>query len=182
MLPFQRDIHPRCLEILTEHSRCVWRKAEALARGCRYAVAGDYEFLREASLLHDYGMVGVDVLCFFCFGTAPYLCHGVLGARHLREVDGVRYARHARVCEVHIGTGLTSEDVVRGGLPLEVRDYLPETLEEKLITYADNFFSKNPASLCEEKPWARVCESIGRHGEGALERLKVLRGLFEGTC
>ena len=54
------DADPRCLEIMQIHSQCVWKKAEALAKSSRYADAIDYVFLREAAMLHDYGIIGVD--------------------------------------------------------------------------------------------------------------------------
>ena len=52
------------------------------------------------------------------------------------------YPRHARVCERHTGTGITLAMIEERGLPLPHRDFMPETLEEQLICYADKFYSK----------------------------------------
>lgn len=177
-LPPQSHVDVRCLEILSIHSNCVYRKAEQLARRSKYADCIDYRFLFEAARLHDYGIIGVDAPGIYCFGHEPYIRHGILGAEHLRGVDPVRYARHARVCEVHIGSGLTASEIASQSLPLPHVDFLPETLEEKLITYADNFYSKNPEHLQEEKTFDRIAASIEKHGNGALERLLGLRAIF----
>ena len=52
------------------------------------------------------------------------------------------YPQHARVCERHTGAGLTKREIIEQELPLPQQDFLPETTEEKLICYADKFFSK----------------------------------------
>ena len=170
---------PRCLEIMRIHDRCVLEKAEKLARASRYADAIDYIFLREAVMLHDYGIIGVHAPDIGCFGDAPYIQHGQIGAAYLRQLDAVRYARHARVCERHIGSGLTAKEIIEGNLPLPHRDLLPETLEEKLITYADNFFSKNPEHLTEEKPLERIQNSLAKFGPAPLERFQILHELWK---
>ena len=172
------DADPRCLEILQIHSLCVWKKAEALARASRYADAIDYVFLQEAAMLHDYGIIGVNAPGIYCFGTEPYIAHGVIGGGYLRNIDKNRYARHARVCERHIGSGLTAEEIVSSGLALPQCDYLPETFEEKLITYADNFFSKDPAFLQQEKSWSHVIGRMEKFGPGPVARLKALHEMW----
>jgi len=170
----------RCLEILRVHCECVYEKALCLARKSQYADAIDYVFLREAAMLHDWGVIGVHAPSIDCFGEAPYMAHGILGAKYLRGLDPVRYARHARVCERHIGVGLTADEIRQGSLPMPARDFLPETFEEKLITYADNFFSKNPDRLSVEKSWDEVLAGISRFGEGPRERILALRAMWEG--
>ena len=167
-----------CHEILRTHSICVLQKARALAAASRYADAIDYDFLAEAVMLHDYGIVGVDAPDIGCHGDKPYLAHGILGAEHLRALDPRRYARHARVCERHIGSGLTAAEIRAGALPLPERDFLPETLEEKLICYADSFYSKNPQHLREEKPWERIRRGFEKFGPAAVERLCALHEMW----
>ncbi len=169
----------KCMEIMRIHSICVWKKAVQLARQSRYADAIDYEFLQEAAMLHDYGIIGVDAPDIGCFGTEPYIAHGIIGARYLRKLDPVRYARHARVCERHIGSGLTAKEILAENLPLPERDFLPETFEEKLITYADCFYSKNPERLCEEKSWEKILSGCKKFGAEAVERMIQLHDLWE---
>ena len=70
-LPPQSSVDARCLEIMSIHSICVWQKAVEIALHSRYRDSIDYEFLREASMVHDYGIIGVDALGIYCHGTAP---------------------------------------------------------------------------------------------------------------
>jgi uncharacterized protein len=92
----------------------------------------DIEFLKTASLLHDIGRF------FYPPGSKDPIKHGIEGARILRE-EGL--PRHAKVCETHIGIGITKEDIISQSLPLPLKDYVPETIEEILIAYADNLDS-----------------------------------------
>ena len=68
----------------------------------------------------------------------------------------------ARIAERHTGSGLTAEDIRTQHLPLPEKDFLPETLLEKLICYADKFFSKT--SLDTEKDIDRVRASMKKFG------------------
>ena len=54
------------------------------------------------------------------------------------------------------------------GLPLPHRDFLPETLEEQLICYADKFFSKSHPE--REKTPEQARRSIAKFGEEGLRR------------
>ena len=99
----------------------------------------DTQFVEEAAMLHDLGIFLTDAPRIHCYGTESYLCHGYLGAELLR---GLGLERHARVCERHTGTGLTKEQIVANGWNLPVKDFVPETIEEQLVCFADKFYSK----------------------------------------
>ncbi len=146
--------------ILLLHSELVAAKAVAVAQ--RMTGTGvDLDFVREAALLHDIGILYTDVPQLGCRGELPYLCHGVKG-RELLEQEGL--PRHGLVCERHIGVGLSAEEIVRQQLPLPARDMLPISLEEQIVTYADLFFSKNPAKSGKERSVDKVRKSLARHG------------------
>ena len=136
---------PGLERILLLHSQAVARKALDIA-AAHPEWQMDTAFLREAAMLHDIGIIYTDAPGIECYGTEPYICHGVLGAELLRR-EGL--PRHARVAERHTGTGLTRQAIEAQHLPLPDCDFTPETLEEKLICYADKFFSKT--RLDEEK-------------------------------
>ncbi|MBO7318136.1 MAG: phosphohydrolase, partial [Bacteroidales bacterium] len=108
-----------------------------------------------------------------CHGKAHYIQHGIIGAQLLRA-EGLE--AHARVCERHIGVGLTANDIIAQNLPLPHCDMLPETLEEKLVCYADNFFSKSQPDV--ERTFAQVHRSIARFGKENEERFFALVRLF----
>ena len=125
-------------------------------------------------MLHDIGICQTDAPGIYCHGTHPYICHGILGAAMLRT-EG--FERHARVCERHTGAGLSLNDIVGQNLPLPHQDFLPVTLEEQLICYADKFFSKsNPE---QEKTIEQAERSLSKFGTEGLERFRNWVRLFE---
>lgn len=148
--------------ILLTHSRAVADKALAIAR-CHPELGADERFIEEAALLHDIGIVKVDAPAIACYGTEPYICHGVLGAEMLR---GEGLERHALVCERHTGTGLTLQQIVAQGLPLPQRDMQPVSIEEQIICFADKFFSKT--RLESEKSVEQARRSLEKFGEEGL--------------
>ncbi len=164
--------NPELLSILLKHSEAVARKALAIA-DAHPELCLDKQFILEAAMVHDIGIVKTDVPDIKCFGTEPYIRHGVLGAEMMRA-EG--YARHARVCERHTGAGLSLREIEEQRLPLPHTDLLPETLEEKVICYADKFFSKT--KLDREKTLGQAERSVAKHGEEGLRRFKEMERLF----
>ena len=158
--------------ILLVHSRAVADKALALAHK-HPELDLDLQFLEEAALLHDIGIFQTDAAGIHCFGTHPYICHGYLGAELMRS-EG--FPRHARVCERHTGAGLSLEDILAQQLPVPHRDMLPETLEEKLICFADKFFSKSKLEV--EKSVEKARKSVMKHGESGGARFDEWCRLF----
>lgn len=147
--------------IVLEHSRMVADKALRVARALNDP-ALDLLFIEEAALLHDIGVCGTDSPGIGCSGDAPYILHGIIG-REILEAEGL--PRHAMVCERHIGVGLTVDDIVSQGLPLPLREMVPVTREERIICYADLFFSKKGDSLRHEKSPPEIRKGLIRHGE-----------------
>ncbi len=164
--------NPELLTTVITHSECVARKA----LGCLHnkGIEADLQFVKEAAMLHDIGVVKCHAPGIFCYGTLPYICHGVEGRRILESLG---YPRHALVCERHTGSGLTREDIVRQGLPLPVRDLCPVSIEEKVICYADKFFSKS-GNLKEEKSFEKVVNQMKKFGDDSLNRFLELHSLF----
>ena len=136
----------------------------------------DRDLVYGAAMLHDIGVFLTHAPSIFCFGDQPYLMHGILGAELLRK-EGPEYEPYARVCETHIGVGLTADEIIDQKLPLPAADYLPETLEEKLVCYSDNFFSKSKIAP------ARTVETVKRqmtaYGQGSVDRLNKMIEIFE---
>ena len=93
--------------VLLKHSSDVAKRALGIAeKHPEFEI--DKEFLYEAAMLHDIGIVYVDAPAIYCYGTEPYIKHGLLGAELLRK-EGL--PAHARVAERHTGTGLTREEI-----------------------------------------------------------------------
>lgn len=120
--------HDGCLRILREegcptrvirHVRIVNLVAMAMARRCQ----ADLALVDAGSLLHDVGRSKTH------------------GAKHVSEGVAIIRARGIpealrRVVSRHIAAGLNDEEAANLGLP--PGDYMPETLEEKLVCHADN--------------------------------------------
>ncbi len=154
------------------HSRLVADKALQLAQA-HPELEIDLDFVYEAAMIHDIGVFLTDAPSIYCTGDQPYICHGVLGA-DLMRADG--YPRHALVCERHTGTGLTVADIIAQNLPLPHRDMCPVSLEEKLVCFADKFYSKSNPD--REKPLDKVRKSVARYGEDSLRRFEEMAALF----
>ena len=148
--------------ILIKHSTDVANRALKIADN-HPELKIDRQFLYEAAMLHDIGIVKVDAPSIFCYGTEPYIKHGLLGGEILRK-EGL--PAHARVAERHTGTGLTRQTILQQSLPLPPADYVPETLEEQIICYADKFYSKT--RLEEEKTFESAVASLRKFGEEGL--------------
>lgn len=160
-------------DILLRHSSAVARKALDIAD--RHPELNlDLNFIEEAAMLHDIGVIKTDAPDIKCYGHEPYIRHGVLGAEMLRA-EGM--PRHARVCERHTGAGLSLQEIVSRNLPLPHSDLLPETLEEQVICYADKFFSKT--RLDREKTIEQAEKSVAKHGEEGLKRFCRWKEMFE---
>lgn len=159
--------------IFMTHSRAVTKRALAICDR-HPELRLDRRFVEEAAMLHDIGIFLCDAPAIACHGTEHYLKHGRLGAELLRR-EG--FPRHARVCERHTGAGLTKESILAEQLPLPAEDFLPETLEEKVICYADKFYSKS--NLAKEKTIEKAERSLSRFGEDGLARFKEWETMFE---
>jgi uncharacterized protein len=167
--------YPEARRFLLAHAGAVATKALEIAAGVGH-LNPDAGFIREAALLHDIGMFMTDAPVFGCHGEKPYICHGVLG-RQLLEREGMD--RHALVCERHVGVGLTAGDIRENGFPMPERDMTPQSLEEKIVCFADKFFSKNGDPLAQ-KPLSVVRVQIKRYGPGKLEVFEDWLHLFGG--
>ena len=86
--------NPQAYEILLDHSRKVTRRAVGIAR---YLVSRgreiDINFIAEAAMLHDIGIIMTNTPDLACHGEGPYLQHGIKG-KDLLEAEGL--PRHAR--------------------------------------------------------------------------------------
>lgn len=151
--------------------RLLMRHSRQVADRCRHIADRhpeldiDKRFVEEAAMLHDIGIRWCHAPGIFCHGSEHYIRHGLIGGRLLRR-EG--YERHARVCERHTGTGITPEQIERQGLPLPLDvDYVPETLEEQLVCYADMFYSKSrPDRVLTVEQAAQGLAKFGQEGVG----------------
>ena len=158
LMVHSRQVADRCLLIASKHPE----------------LRLDKEFLEEAAMLHDIGIYRTNAPGIQCFGTEPYIRHGLIGGQILREKG---WERHARVCERHTGTGLTAWDIEQQQLPLPHEDFMPEELEEQVVCYADKFYSKtHPGS---ERTVVEAMRALEKFGWDGIRRFQKWVDMFE---
>ena len=160
--------------LLVRHSRMVAAKAVSIAGRVSH-LTPDLQFVEEAAMLHDIGILFTNEPAIGCFGEKAYLCHGYLG-RAILENEGL--PKHALVCERHVGVGITLKDIEENNLPLPMRDMMPVSIEEQIICFADKFYSKDADFLEKEKPIETVRKGIARFGEKKLKQFDEWGKMF----
>jgi uncharacterized protein len=160
-------------EVLCRHSRDVANRALRVAKE-HPELKADEKLIWEGAMLHDIGVVKVDAPSIYCYGTEPYIRHGILGAEILRN-EGLHL--HARIAERHTGTGLTMAEIERQNLPLPHQDFTPQSIEEQIICYADKFFSKTRPGV--EKTPEQAIRSLEKFGDEGIEVFKAWMVRFE---
>jgi len=117
------------------HSLKVAEKALELAEKIKLR-AVDMDLIEIGGLLHDIGRC-----------KTHGFNHALIGAKLIRE-RGLS-ERLAKICETHILGGLDKEDAKQVGLP--ERDFLPQTLEEKIICLADKHIAGTKEVSIEQR-------------------------------
>jgi len=112
-----------CPENVIEHCVCVSEKATSMASRVQERVTVDMSLVEIGALLHDIGR-----------SVTHSIDHGVVGARILRE-HGVCTPLQL-ICERHVCAGIPRK--VAGKIGLAPCDYVPVTMEEKIVCHADN--------------------------------------------
>jgi len=117
-----------CSERVIRHCKAVRNVAVRIANKAN----ADVKLVEASALLHDIGRTKT---------------HGI---RH--AVEGARIGRKlglseniVKIIERHIGAGLPAEEAKKLGLP--AKDYIPLTLEEKIVCHADNLIDN-----CKRQP------------------------------
>lgn len=149
-------------ENVIKHTIAVNKLAMEMARKIAKKHKVDMRLVDEGSLMHDIGRAkthGID--------------HGVVGAKMLRKMginEGV-----CRIAERHILAGVAKSEAKGLGLP--EADYLPVTLEEKIVSHADNMVDGDKVVGVEAKA-KRAADWLGKD-HPAVKRLKSLEREIE---
>ena len=121
----------------------------------------DIEFIKTAVIVHDIGR----------FKCPPWskdqIKHGIEGAKILKEENWPE--KFQKVCEKHIGVGILKKDIEKEGLGLPAKDYIPETKEEIIITYADNL-TKHDQRITESEVAERYRKKLGEEHAKRVEK------------
>ena len=158
----------RCIELLQEngcsdevikHCMAVRDVAVRIAK----KADADLKLVEAGALLHDIGRSKT---------------HGILHA-----VEGVRIARRVGlplsilyIIERHLGAGIPKEEAVKLGLP--EKDYIPETLEEKIVAHADNLIQDGEKQRIEDE----IKQAKEKGLEQVAQRLIALHKELSDIC
>ncbi len=124
-----------CSESVICHCKSVSDLATRIAVSIRNkGVDIDVKLVSIGALLHDIGR-----------SKTHKIDHGIYGAKI--AVDLYLPQSIVRIIEVHIGSGITAEEAEKLGLPK--RDYLPQTLDEKIVNYADMLMENCTEISCD---------------------------------
>lgn len=109
-----------CPSYLIKHSVAVCKKAVELSSNFDFI---DIKLIKTGAMLHDIGRCRTNSID-----------HAIVGAKMLKELgfpDEV-----SNIALRHIGAGIPKEEAKQLGLP--PKDYIPLSLEEKIVAHADN--------------------------------------------
>ena len=166
--------------LLLKHSRQVAQKALEIAdMPANSSLEIDREIVEVGAMLHDIGIKECHAPSILCNGEKHYIAHGIVGAEMLRlygRSKDIDLECYARICERHTGSGLSAKEIIAQGLPIPPKDFIPETIEEKLVCLADSFFSKS--GNMEEKTIEHVRNSMSKFGNDTIERFDAMCQLF----
>lgn len=146
-----------CSREVIQHCLAVERISLRLARRIREnGHKLDLRLVSLGALLHDIGRA-----------RTHGIRHGVEGTKILR---GLGLSKFARFAERHLGAGIPAGEARELGLP--ARDFIPRTLEEKVIAYADKLvIGRRTASYERALDWFK--SELGPE-HPALGRFKAL--------
>jgi uncharacterized protein len=152
-----------CSKRVIEHSKAVTDLAVKIARKMiEKGVNVNLKLVEVGALLHDIGRV-----------RTRSVLHGYYGGEMARKLNFPEPL--ISIIEKHVGAGIPLDEAVKVGLP--PKDFTLETLEEKIVAYADKRIKHNRVISFEDS----VKEFKTRLGENhpAIKRLK---NLHEEIC
>lgn len=148
-----------CNEYLIKHSLLVAKiacKIVEYIKNNSYPVDGNA--VLKGAILHDVGRT-----------LEHSVRHGYLGGEILRK-----RGYDEKICQIverHVGGGISKEESVKLGLP--AKDYLPLTLEEKIVCLADKYVEDNNTGPLE-KTLNKLEQQLGKENM-ANKRILIIK-------
>ncbi|MEE1117418.1 MAG: TIGR00295 family protein [Methanosphaera sp.] len=110
----------KCSDYIIDHCKVVYERSKDITI---FYDNVDLDLIKAGCMLHDVGRTitnGIE--------------HAYLGADLLRDLEVDE--KICLITERHIGAGITPDEAKALGLP--DRNYIPETIEEKIVAHSDN--------------------------------------------
>ena len=118
-----------CSSSVIKHCKTVSKLAVKISKELvKKNIPVDIELVRIGGLLHDIGR-----------SKTHDINHALVGSEIARSYEFPEDI--VKVIERHTGSGITAEEASQLGLPK--RDYIPQTLEEKIVSYTDKLVTRD---------------------------------------
>ena len=153
-----------CSQDVIEHCQVVAERAREIAEqyNSRHRDHADVELVTIGALLHDIGRA-----------RSHRVKHVVIGAEIARSLG--LDERIVRIIERHIGAGIPEKEAVQLGFP--EKDYMPETIEEMIVSHADNLVDGTVRISIDERIRRMKKRRFGRD---VIERMTKLHAAVMG--
>ena len=146
-----------CSEKVIIHCKAVRDLAVRIAEKAN----ADVKLVEISALLHDIGR-----------SKTHDIRHAVEGAKIAKKLG--LPDKIIRIIERHIGAGLPAHEAKKLGLP--IKDFLPETLEEKIVCHADSLIDNNIKQTIEKQVEKVLLEG---HNEYAVRLVNLHKELSD---
>ncbi len=157
-----KELHKRyaqnevVLKLVYEHCQIVTEIAKWCVEQKHLDVNND--ILEAGCLLHDIGTYALFDSKGLDGNEHNYKQHAIFGAALAIE-EGFD-ERIADMIRTHVLMGLTKEEIVANNFGMPRKDYIPATIEARLLCYADRFHSKHPTFNAYEPFLMRLSEQL----------------------
>ena len=157
-----------CVEILKKNgcSRSVINHCKAV-RDVAVKIAAranaDVKLVEASALLHDIGR-----------SKTHGIRHAIEGAKIIKKIGLSK--KIVRIIERHIGAGLPVKEAKILGLP--AKNYMPKTLEEKIVCHADSLIENSKKQNIEKE----IEQALMNSHEEYAKRLVILHKELSDIC
>ena len=132
-----------CRENVIKHCEAVAKLAVEIAEACREnGIEVNVELVETGALLHDIGR-----------SKTHSVHHAVVGAEIATSLGLPQPV--ISIIKRHVGGGITAEEAKKLGWPKDV--YIPKTIEEKIVSYADKLIESS-----QRVPIERTIENFSK--------------------
>jgi len=147
-----------CSSTVISHCKTVAAVAKEIAENCKKkGLNVDVQLVEVGALLHDVGR-----------SKTHSVDHPIVGADIARGFNVPE--RVVTIIERHIGGGITADEAKKLGWL--VKDYVPHTLEEKIVSYADKMVDGS-RKVPIEQTLQKFSEKLGKE-HPAIGRIRAL--------
>jgi len=145
-----------CSNNVIKHCKSVAKLAVEIAEACKErGLNVDLELVEIGALLHDIGRA-----------KTHSVHHAVIGAEIAKSFEISEDV--ISIIKRHVGGGITDQEAKKLGWPKDI--YIPQTLEEKIVSYADKLIDGS-----RRVPIEKTIEEFSKElPPQAIERLKKL--------